>query len=434
MIRSPARPTTALAAPRRRSVLSILMIVTSISASMAISLAMDAVLIGFSTDVPVRILAGAVLFNGTGIAQSLVGGIIEWRRPGHAIGRLMLIAGPLYAVVAAGWTTADTLQPLIEPAAYQVFSWAAVLFSWPAIALIAGWIPILFPTGALPGPRWRVPAAFLLTLTSIGLLAMALRPGPIVAGVDLVNPVGLDSWPGFLQPFVDAVPLAVLATLLLAVAALITRYRQGDRIERLQVRWLVAAVAIVPLSLLGVLIELTLRNGGGVGGPAPDTPNALISVLASYAGILAMPIAIGIAVVRYRLYEIDRIISRTIGWALVTGVLVAVFAGTVVGLQTLLAQVTQGDTLAVAASTLVAFALFQPVRRRVQAAVDRRFDRARYDGERTATHFAERLREQVDLASLTDDIAWTVDAALRPSKIGVWLRAPRRDGSRPTGP
>jgi hypothetical protein len=416
---------TALATARRPSVRSILMIATSISASVAIALAMDAVLIRFSADVPARILAGAVLFNGTGIMQSLVGGIIEWRRPGHAIGRLMLLAGPLFAIAAASWSTADRLRPLIDPAHYQWFSWAAVLISYPAIALIAGWIPLLFPTGKLPSPWWRAPAGLLLTLTCVGLIASAVRPGPIVTGADLVNPVGVEPWPVFLQPFVDAVPLAVLATVLLAVAAVTTRYRRGDRIERLQIRWFVAAVAIVPLSLVGVPIELALRSGGALGGQV-DAPNSLISVLVTFAGILAMPIAIGIAVTRYRLFEIDRLISRTIGWAVVTGVLVAVFAGTVVGLQAILAQVTQAETLAVAASTLVAFALFQPIRRRVQAAVDRRFDRARYDGDRTTAAFRERLREQVDLAGVEADLALTIDATLHPTSTGVWIRGAGR--------
>jgi hypothetical protein len=188
-------------------------------------------------------------------------------------------------------------------------------------------------------------------------------------------------------------------------------------------------VAVVPLSLIGVLVELAL--GGAFGGrtAAPEAPNSLVSVLVGYAGILAMPIAIGIAVTRYRLYEIDRLISRTIGWALVTGVLVAVFAGTVLGLQAVLARVTQGETLAVAASTLIAFALFQPVRRRVQRVVDRRFDRARYDGDRTAAAFAERLREQVDLAGLESDIAGVVDNALRPTSVGVWIRRPGHRGA-----
>jgi hypothetical protein len=397
------------------------MIVGSITASVAVSVAMDAVLIRLSTHAPAAILAGVILFNGTGIMQSVVGGIIEWRRPGHAIGRLMMLAGPLYALAAAGWAIGNTLRPLVDPAVYQWFSWAdVVLFSYPAVALITGWIPLLFPTGRLPGPRWRAPAALLLTLTGVGLAAFALRPGPIL-GSDVLNPVGIGSWPGFLQPFVDAVPFAVLATLLLAVIAVITRYRNGDRIMRLQIRWFVAAVAILPLSLLGVVVELALRAGGLLGGPA-DAPNSLISVFVSYAGILAMPIAIGIAVTRHRLYEIDRLLSRTIGWTIVTGVLVAVFGGMVIGLQALLDRVMQGQTLAVAASTLIAFALFQPVRRRVQHIVDRRFDRARYDGDRTVAAFAERLREQVDLAGLEADIAGVVDGALRPTTVGVWIR------------
>ena len=142
-----------------------------------------------------------------------------------------------------------------------------------------------------------------------------------------------------------------------------------------------------------------------------------------------MPVSVGIAVTRHRLYEIDRLLSRTIGWALVTGLLVGVFGATVVGLQALLSDVTQGQTLAVAASTLIAFALFQPVRRRVQSAVDRRFDRSRYDGERTAAAFAERLRDEIDLASLESDIGTTVAAALRPTSTGVWIRLVDRGGS-----
>jgi hypothetical protein len=176
---------------------------------------------------------------------------------------------------------------------------------------------------------------------------------------------------------------------------------------------------------VAILIEVALREAGGAGA---DAPNALITVPVSYAVVLALPIAIGIAVTRYHLYEIDRLISRTIGWALVTGVLGTVFVVTVVGLQAILDQVMQGETLAVAASTLVAFALFQPVRRRVQTAVDHRFDRARYDGERTATAFAERRRDQVDLAELEADIAGTVGSALRPRSFGIWIR-PGRGGT-----
>ena len=144
---------------------------------------------------------------------------------------------------------------------------------------------------------------------------------------------------------------------------------------------------------------------------------------AGFVSLIALPIAIAIAILRYRLYEIDRLVSRTIGWAVVTGILVAVFAGLVVALQTVLAPVTNENTLAVAASTLVALALFQPVRRRVQRVVDRRFDRARYDGQDLTERFGARVRDEVDLPKLRDALVATVEAAVRPAGAGLWLRS-----------
>jgi hypothetical protein len=145
-----------------------------------------------------------------------------------------------------------------------------------------------------------------------------------------------------------------------------------------------------------------------------------------YAGILAMPIAIGVAITRSRLYEIDRIVSRTIGWAIVTGVLVAIYLAGVFVLQSALSSITQGQTVAIAASTLLAAAAFQPLRRRIQHLVDRRFDRARYDGERTTAVFAERLRDQVDLQTISAHLVTAVDAAVRPAGASVWLRGSGR--------
>jgi hypothetical protein len=142
-----------------------------------------------------------------------------------------------------------------------------------------------------------------------------------------------------------------------------------------------------------------------------------------------LPIAIGVAVVRYRLYEIDRIVSRTIGYTVVTAVLVAVFAGAILLFQTILTPLTRNDTAAVAASTLVVAALFQPLRARVQRVVDRRFDRASYDAERTTEAFAGRLRDEVDLGSLRLELVGTVERNLQPTHAGVWLRE-RSEGSR----
>ena len=140
----------------------------------------------------------------------------------------------------------------------------------------------------------------------------------------------------------------------------------------------------------------------------------------------SMPVAIGIAILRYRLYAIDRIISRTISYAVITAVLVAVFAIVVIGLQALLARFTSGDTVPVAASTLVVFALFQPLRRRVQATIDRHFYRARYDAERTQAELAARLKNNVDLESLAKAVRSVVDATIAPASVGLWLGQARR--------
>jgi len=167
----------------------------------------------------------------------------------------------------------------------------------------------------------------------------------------------------------------------------------------------------------------------GLIGFATVGPRSGIIWLPALIAYPSIPLAVGVAVLRYRLFEIDRIISRTIGWAIVTGIIVALFVGTVLGLQAIFARIIQGQTLAVTISTLVAFALFQPIRRRVQATVDRRFDRARYAGDRTAAAFSERLREQVDLAGLEADITGVVDTALRPARVGLWIRRPGHRGT-----
>ena len=400
---------------------SLLMIVSSIAASIGISVAMDAAGLRLITFAPGQIIVAAALFNATSVLQSVVGGIIEWRRPGHTIGRLLMLSGPAYAFVSAGWTTLGTLQSLVDPQLYRVASWAVFMLSYPVVALMAGWIPLLFPTGTLPSRGWRLPIASLIVLSSIGLAAMAVRPGPLAAETGLLNPLGIDGWPTVLQTFVDAIPVELSGLLALGAVALITRYRRGDRVERLQIRWLVSAVSVC---MVGLVLTVAAYV---VGSESP--PIAQSATLVAYAGILLMPIAIGIAVLRYRLYEIDRIISRTIGWAVVTGVLVAIFAGLVVGLQAILASFTQGQTLAVAASTLIAFVLFQPVRRRVQSVVDRRFNRARYDAEGTAAAFAERQRDQMDIAGLTVDLTGTINSALHPRAIGVWIRGSGSGGT-----
>jgi uncharacterized membrane protein YfcA len=202
-----------------------------------------------------------------------------------------------------------------------------------------------------------------------------------------------------------ATPIATIVALL----AVVQRYRRGDVIERQQLRWFGASMV---LAALGLLVIITVPDEFGTLG---------FGILVFSLGLI--PLAIGIAILRYRLYEIDRIISRTIAWLLLTLILGAVFAALIVGLQALLAPATEGSTLAVAGSTLVAFALFQPLRRRVQLAVDRRFNRSRVDAERAREAFGNRLREDVDLDAVQGRLVETTRETLRPAGVGVWLRS-----------
>ncbi len=351
-----------------------------------------------------------------------VGFLLAGRPGAGRIAAVLLAGGALLAAAPFGYSVGGEL---VFHAPRGAFANAVLLLGplaiGPGIALILPGVALVFPTGRFPSRRWNLPVGLVAGAMAAGSLVELILPGSITPEPrGSHNPFGIEGLPAGLAavgyPLVTA---GIVGAMILGVAAVLIRYRSGDVTLRQQLRWFIAAVllAAVPLPI-GVVPS--------IGGPQ-------WFVLAA-VGLLLVPVSVGIAVTRYRLYEIDRLISRSIGWALVTGVLVAVFAGTVVGLQAIFASITRGQTLAVAASTLVAFALFQPLRRRVQTAVDRRFDRGRYDGERTLAAFAQRLRSEVDLASLEGDIAVTVVSTLRPSSIGVWLRLPVPSPSRPTTP
>ena len=336
-------------------------------------------------------------------------GVLLATRPGAGrLSAVLLAGGLVFAAIPFGYVVGGTLV-LRDP--YDTFANAVFLIGPASIALgyslILPVLALVFPHGTLPSRRWRVPVGLVAASLLSSTVLTVLRPGEI-ADTTSRNPFGIGAMPTMLDDVATVLSgLGIVAISLLGAAAVVIRYRRGALIERQQLRWFLGAVMLA-------VVPLAISPQPSIGGP--------FWVLAAAVGLLLVPVSVGIAVARYRLYEIDRLISRTIGWALVTGVLLTVFVVVVVGLQAALASLTQGDTLAVAASTLVAFALFQPVRRRVQRAVDRRFDRARYDGERTAAAFAERLRDQVDLLELEGDIAATVAAALRPSSTELWIR------------
>jgi hypothetical protein len=346
----------------------------------------------------------SLVFLAATISFLIVGWLIVVRRPGNLVGPLVLGIG----VPLAGYVVLDAYIRHPEPMpSTDVAALAISLMDGPLFFAIA-MLFLVFPDGRPPSPRWRWlvgSTALFATLVSCGA---ALRPGAFPSYTWLDNP--LVPPPTALWTIWEAVYGLTVLCVGIAALSLVGRWRRSGALERAQLKWAAAAASLVTAAMI--------TYGAGAG------PNDYSEVgdLAVGVSWTLFPAAIGIAVLRYRLYEIDRIISRTIGWALVTGILVAVFGGLVVGLQATLSGVTQGGTLAVAASTLVAFALFSPVRRRVQRVVDRRFDRARYDGERLVTAFGERLRDRVDLAGVEADIAATVHEALRPGTVTVWVR------------
>jgi hypothetical protein len=348
-----------------------------------------------------------------------VGSILVARRPRNLIGWVLLGIGWTFAV---GFlpidATAHELQTLTASPLQEAIVWLTewcVSVTFALFALLA----FTFPTGKLAAGRWRRLATLVLALIWGLVIISAFWPVLTVEPrggnglVEIPNPIGL------LPPTILGIrlPSQMAATALLpfimiaSIVAIAARYAGARDLERLQMRWLAAAFGLIAVAVpIGFAIW------------ALFDPSGEISWVPASVAFMLPPIAIGIAVTRHRLYEIDRLISRGLSWAVLSGVLVAVYAGAVLLLQTLLGGVIQGQTVAVAASTLLAAALFQPFRRRVQVAVDHRFNRARYDAERTATDFADRLRDDMDLASVSGDIVGVVDTALRPATIGVWIR------------
>ncbi len=358
--------------------------------------------------------AFAIPLAAMAVLTGSVGLLIRLRRPDNPIGLLMTL-GPLLMLSGFAGYAIGAYRGQAVGATDVIGGLAA---AWGGAAVVPGIfmtypaVVILFPDGRLPSRGWRFAIVPVLAVLIGGSLLSLVTPR---SPEDLLpaNPLAIPALTVELNAASNAVStLALVASVLLAMVAVFVRFRRALGVERQQLKWLVASVA-----LAGVLFPLSFLTDVG--------PAGLVDV-ASVVAVALIPAAIGVAILRYRLYEIDRIVSRTIGWAAVTAILTVVFVGVVIGLQALLAPLTDESTLAVAASTLLAAALFQPLRRRVQRTVDRRFDRARYDGERLAGAFAERLRDVGNLDGVGVELVMTTANAVRPSVLALWLREPGR--------
>jgi hypothetical protein len=402
---------TANVTPRFRRVLSAAALVVGV-----------VVLVLIIADIPLARLAHQSLNSSGGsspvwfaAALGAVGFVVATRKPRNPLGWILL-AGATFSVLsqdASFYVVADyRLRHGGLP-----FGWVAVLAQpgWAPGVVMAGLAVLLFPDGRPPSPRWRWVLWLFLAAGALWVGGTLIASVEAIAGHDIRvdasgnllifdGTTGSSAWWGV----IEAVFLPVLVVCWLgSVVGQAASYRRSSGERRQQLKWLlcgsvIAGVCVPPAAVLSA------RHG---------IPG-LVSIVAGAGADLGLPVCLGVAILKYRLFEINRIISRTLAYAIVTGSLIGVYAGIVL----LATHVTSIQTpVVVAGSTLAVAALFNPLRRRVQRAVDRRFDRMRYDSDRIIAAFAGRLQDAVDLDSVRDDLAGVVQQALEPSSLTVWI-------------
>jgi hypothetical protein len=366
-------------------------------------------------------LEDVVLFVGFGMFAA-VGALLVAKRPENLVGWIMgaatLIVGIFPACETyAAYVMATRGRPDL-PAVVGV--WANGWYWYVLLALVFIYLPLLFPDGRLLSRRWRpvalLPAIAIAGLMVLGTLTETFRGQTFDYRIE--NPIGIEGLaPAEELPVFAVAGVGFALGAIGAVGSVVVRFRRSWGAERQQLKWFLYAAA--PTLTTPVLF------------PLEDYLPAFVANLVFAWVLLGLPAAIGIAVLRYRLYDIDLVINRTLVYGSLTAALAFVYVGSVAGLQRLLSPVVgEGNQLAVVASTLLIAALFGPLRRRVQRLIDRRFYRKKYDARQVMADFSARLRDETDLEVLGDDLTSVVGEALQPAHVSVWLRKPEREASR----
>jgi hypothetical protein len=341
------------------------------------------------------------------VSAATVGAVLASRRPAHPVGWLLLaqVASNLATGAAAQYLAWGLLPGGPLPATRYV------ALSYPASVggglLLLGFVLLLTPTGKLPSPGWGWWARAMVAVPLLLLVAVTLAPGSVDPSVQVVGgPFEFDGLGGVLL-VVNQLALAFTnLAVVVCAGSLVVRFRRARGVERQQLRWVAVAAALLVVAAGVALVGLAVG--------ATEVVTWALSVW-----VAGLPLAIGAAVLRYRLYDLDRIISRTLAYGLLTLLLGGGYAAVVLGLGRLLPQ---GSSLVVAAATLAVAAAFQPARRRVQQAVDRRFNRRRHDAAETIQAFSTHLRDQLDLDTLSVELLATVEQTMQPTAVSLWLR------------
>ena len=356
------------------------------------------------------------------LAFATVGSLIASRRPDNPIGWLFCISTLL-------WALGNVLQE------YTTYALITVPGSLPAGALmgvIGHWIGgigfflmltfllLLFPDGHLPSPRWRFLAWLIAVLLALYSITFLLSPYPYAnSAIDLRleavrNPIGIGSANDLFDQLGGITPLLLFPTILACIVSVFLRFRRARGVERQQLKWFTYGMTLSILMIVVILILIFSTANGGSSWPF-------------YLAVVCIPISAGIAMLRYRLYDIDVLINRTLIYGILTAVLALAYAISILVLQYLLSAFTEGSQLAIVGSTLVIAVLFQPLRGRIQRIIDRRFYRSKYDAARTLSAFSARLRSEVDLQQLSEHLLTVVQETMQPTHVSLWLRPSEHD-------
>jgi len=351
--------------------------------------------------------------NALTVIDVTVGAIVASRRPENPVGWLLLVGG--FAICMNHFSAQYAIYALLaQPNSLPAGEAMAWIASWllPIYSGLQVLYLLLFPTGGLPSSRWRWVAWLSVVYILVGVILSAFSSGAYLGSLGPIrNPLGIEGFTNVYKAL-----LYTLTPLLYGAAtlAVFLRLRRAVGVERQQIKWFAYSAAIFAIGVVLIVIPLAINT-------PPWYEWAATAIFAAISP--AIPISIGIAILRYRLYEIDTLINRTLVYGSLTATLVALYFGGIVVLQRVFVLLTgEQSTLAVVASTLLIAALFTPLRRRIQSFIDRRFYRHKYDARKTLEAFSSTLRDETDLGALSDDLVGVVRETMQPEHVSLWLR------------